>query len=1059
MRILHISDLHISAENEDDCRVLVAAMLKDAKDHGANTPFDIAIFSGDLAGHGKSDEYKLAREVLLDPISEDLALPGDRIFLAPGNHDVDRDEIRQMVELGLASGLTTEEQVDRLLASEDELAEATARLAPWRSFAGGYGGEEADSNALAAVRIVDIAGQQVGIVVLNSAWRCAGDDDKGRLLVGGRLAEQALRDVSSCDVRIAVVHHPLNWLQSFEADQLRTDLESQGFIVLSGHEHSSDPSARKSPRGEAIYLQAGCLYSHIKYPNAFFILDVDPQDRVVTVRVRRWSSKTRIFDAATEDAPGGQEIFELPAGGAFTDRGHPRFSTVKQMIAEAAADLRVLPDELSSSAARPTAVEDILIEPRFLSVPFKDAQAVATLNDGVAKHEINPASELIGGNMVVLSGDAQSGVSSSLFWILSQVYDLDASRMPAYLPLGDSRIGTAKEASTLARAASRFGYRTEDGGSPDLLLAVDDVDPSKESKLKRLIKFVQENPQHRVILGCSTEDAPSVAAALNDAEVAHSMAYLAPFGKSQLRLLAGTVSRGADADIDQIYGLILAQSLPQTPFTMLALIAVVTGRTADPDDINATSLLEAFVNVLLGSSEFAEAEQLGMNYRKRVALLGELARALYDKPAWSMPIPEVEALFLKFFQDRALRIPASQVLGSLIMRQVLFSDGEYVSFRHPALLQLFLGHWILEKAQHKDELLKDPVANAEAIGHAAALDRSDRDLLVRIGNFVRDAVTGVSARLAREQVDELLAQLETGDSWQGEQLDKTLAALPERRSSTELDEELDRWNEALDLGSEALDRPALTSARELEKATMLLSDVLRQSDLVDDPQLKKDLFELAMEGWILLIGLAAAEEHSEGPVRALMEEVIEKLLGDDISTEFKDVLSEVMVWVTTVVIALLAQVKLGAKSLATTVEACLEDSDFTQSATSACMAVWIEAHLELPEWPKRLSELLKRLPPETFLRNATVSIAVTKYRMTSDEARARRILDALVIHLVDDPDSRQGRAEIPLAKERLAKSRRVYQSGLGVKSGTEAAPAITLPSGQGARLTTDDAEA
>jgi predicted MPP superfamily phosphohydrolase len=1047
MRVLHISDLHISADNKGNCKLLVDAMLKDAEEQAADIPVDFAVFSGDLAAHGKPEEYGLAQEILLDPLVERLGLSKERLFLAPGNHDVDRDAIRQMVELGLANGLGNPEDVDRLVGDDTELTEATARLSAWRSFMqlNEYMGVEGHPNSLTSVTSFKVNGKTVGVVVLNSAWRCSGDEDKGHLLIGGRLADEGLRAVSDCDVRIAVVHHPLDWLQAFETDQLRTDFESEGFLVLSGHEHSSDPSARKSPRGEAIYLQAGCLYSHVKYPNAYFILDIDPDDRRLVAKVRRWSSKTRIFDAGTEDAPGGEQAFDLPAGGGYTDLGHPRFSTIKQMIADAAAELRVLPDELSGDESRPRSVEDVLIEPRLLSVPFKEAQAAATIAEGIAKQEVDATAELLENNVIVLSGDPQSGVSSSLYWLLSSTYDADASRMPAYLRLSESRIGTAKQSATLAKAASRFGYRVEDKKEPDLLLAVDDVDPADQGKFQRLIKFIDDAPSHRFILGCSSAAAPGISAALGDAGVAHSTAYLGPFGKSQLRLLATTVSRGADADIDQIYGLIRTQSLPQTPFTMLALIAVMTGGVTDPEDLNQSSLLEAFVNLLLGSSEFAEAEKLGMNYRKRVALLGELARSLYERPGYSMPTPEVEAMFVKFFYDRALRIPGLQVLNSLMARQVLATDGENISFRHPALLQLFLGKWMLEKEEHKAEMLSDPVKNAEAIGHAAALKRSDRDLLEKIGDFLKDAITTVSARLPREQVDELLEQLKTTDSWGGEQLEKTLAAMPGRRSSKELDEELDRWNEALDLSHDGLERPALTSAKELEKATILLSDVLRHSDLVDDPELKEDLFELATEGWILLIGLATAEDHSEGPVRALMEEVIEKMIGDQ-PPELKEALSEFMLWMTTIMVALVAQGKLGTKSLASTVESCLDNGGFTQSAIATCISVWIEAHLDLPEWPGRLDALLVRLSAGTFLRNATVSIAVSKYRSTPDEKIAGEILDALAPHLVDASLGRSRKAAITGVRERLRKSRRVYQGGLSLRSAPAPAPALPAAS-------------
>ncbi len=1013
-------------------------MLRDAESFAAEQPFDLVVFSGDLADKGKSEELDLARALLLDPLVKRLGLEKEQIVLAPGNHDVDRDRISKMFELGLASNLQDLAAVEALVDSADELGGAVARLDPWRSFveASGFVAVGDSEGPLVTMRRIDIDGKSVGIAVLNSAWRCASKNDKGRLLVGGSCVEEVLRDIGDCDVRIAVVHHPLDWLHSFEADLLRIEFETKGLIVLSGHEHAPDPTAAKSPRGEAIFLQAGCLYSHVSYPNSYFVIDIDANDRRVEVKIRRWSADTQMFDAATEVAPGGVHSFELPAGGGFTDLGHPPHSTVMRMIGEAAAELRVLPEDLTERDSRPASVEDVLIKPRFLSAPFQEAQAMATFTDGVGKHEIDAADQLIEKNVVIVSGEAQSGVSSSLFWLLSSGYQMDATKMPAYLRLRGSKLGTAKQLATLAKASSMFGHRSEDSRDPELTLAIDDVEPGAGRKLERLVKFIAETPRHRYILGCSAANASAVSAALEEARVEHGQAFLAPFGKSQLRKLASTVSRGSNADIDQIYGLIRTQSLPPTPFTMLALIAVMNAGL-EPDDLNTSSLLEAFVNLLLGSGELADMEQLGMNFRKRVVLLGELARALYEQDGWSMPVPDVEAMFLDFFRERALRISAGRVLRSLVARHILATDGEQVTFRHPALLQLFLGKWMLESDENKVEMLSDPEKNAAAIGHAAALKRSDRDLLERVGEYATKAIATIAERLPRSQVDQILEEFEAIDSWGGDRLDQTLAVMPERKSHKELDEELDRWSEAIDWAGPLGEHPALSTAKELEAATMLLSDVLRSSDLVNDRDLKKRLFEQASEGWILLIGVTAAEDVYEGSVRAMIEEVINRVLreqGEDEDLDLKDLMGQFMLLLVTVVIGSVAQAKLGAKSLAETIEACLDDEEFTESTTAFCLAVWIESNLDLPEWPRRLDELLDRLSPGTYLHNATVALAVAHYRSSSDEI-ADKLEEVLARRLAAQTEGTSGnpraeKASISKTREQLRKSRRAWQGGL-----------------------------
>ena len=829
------------------------------------------------------------------------------------------------------------------------------------------------------------------------------------------------------------MHHPLEWLHGFEADRLRSMFEVHNAIVLAGHEHDPNPHATKSPRGEALYLQAGCLYDSREYPNSYFVVDIDPQDRTVTVQIRRWSERTGVFDAATEIAKGGVAEFALPGGGAAADLGHPPFSEVMGAIARVAAELRVLPEDMSAYAVEPCSVEELLVRPRFLSVPYQEARAMATLDNRVEAHELNPVVEFADQQVIIVAGDPQGGVSSSLLWMLSGAYRMDASRMPAYLAAKDSKLGTAQQRGTLAKAASLLGHRQADSRDPDLLLAIDDVDPANERRLERIAAFIAANPRHRVVIGTRSNDATAVAAAVEKAGAGSVTAHLAPFGRSELRTLATTIRSGA-GDVERIYGLIQAHNLPSTPFTMVALIAVLAGGQGVGTDLNQSSLLDAFVNVLLGGGEFADLEHLGMDYRKRVHMLGEFARALYNNPEQVMPVPDAERMLLDYFERRDLPVSATAVLRSVVDRHVLVIENGQVGFRSEALYHLFLGRWMLESPEHKEEMLADPAHNAAAITHAAGLDRSDRELLARVGEFSRGVIGAVASRLPRSEVDGLLKQFDGPDVWNLDALEKTLANLPERQSQTELDAGLDRMSEALGGGGEVVESAALEALAELEAATQLLSSVLRNSELVDDVELKRELLKLAIEGWVLVMGAMLAEDVHGESIRTMILDAVGQQLEN---AEHADTLTRVVLLILVVVSAGIAADRLGSASLAATLEACLEDQDFTGSETAFALAVWIEASLGRPEWPARLDELLTRLSPHSFLRNATIAIAVGAYRALADEGLAEKLRGVLSERLTPTAQG-GGVAAMQRAanKEQIAKSllqsRRKYQ---GIEAG------------------------
>jgi predicted phosphodiesterase len=1036
IRILHTSDLHASLESREGRELIVEAMFVDAEVQAKERPVDLAVFSGDLADEGQPEELDLGRELLLDQITERLDVAPERIVIVPGNHDVNRAEIRGRFERALAEGLTSRAEVEELLADERDLADALQRLTQWQGFRASSptGGPADAEQPLAAARRLELGGAHVGIVTLNSAWRSSGSGDKGILLVGASEAERALDAVRDCAVKLVVMHHPLEWLHGFEADRLRSLFEVHNAIVLAGHEHDPDPHATKSPRGEAVYLQAGCLYDSREYPNSYFIVDIEPQDRTVTVKIRRWSERTGVFDAATEIAKGGVAEFALPGGGAATELGHPPFSEVMGTIARVAAQLRVVPEDMSAYAVEPRSVEELLVRPRFLSVPYQEARAMATLDNGVAAHDLDPVVELADQQVIIVAGDPQGGVSSSLLWMLSGAYRADASRMPAYLAAKDSKLGTAQQHGTVAKAASLFGHRQVDGQDPDLLLAIDDVDPANERRLERIATFIAANPRHRFVVGTRSNGASAVAAAIEKAGAGSTTAHLAPFRRSELRTLATTIRAGATGDVERIYGLIQAHNLPSTPFTMVALIAVLGAGQGVGTDLNQSSLLDAFVNVLLGGGEFADLEHLGMDYRKRVHMLGEFARALYKSPEQRMPVPDAERMLLDYFERRDLPLSAAAVMRSVVDRHVLVIEDEQIGFRSEALYDLFLGRWMLESPEHKEEMLADPARNAAAITHAAGLDRSDRELLARVGEFSRDVIGAVASRLPRSEVDRLLEQFDGPDVWNIEALEKTLADLPERQSQTELDTKLDRMSEALGGGGEVVASPALEALAGLEAATQLLSSVLRNSELVDDVDLKRELLKLAVEGWVLVMGAMLAEDVHGESIRAMILEAAGQQLE---SAERADALTRVVLLILVLISAGIAADRLGGVNLAATLEACLEDQDFTGSETAFALAVWIQAHLGMPGWPARLDELLVRLSPRSFLRNATVAIAVSAYRALGDESLAEKLRSVLSERLTP-PVQGGGAAAMQRAanKDQIAKSllqsRRKYQ---GIEAG------------------------
>ncbi|MGH9825765.1 MAG: metallophosphoesterase family protein, partial [Blastocatellia bacterium] len=90
---LHLSDWHQS-EKEWDRSVVLEALLDRIQKREAIAPelakLDFIVFSGDLAFSGAESQFEAGWNEYLEPVSKRADVPANRLFIAPGNHDIER---------------------------------------------------------------------------------------------------------------------------------------------------------------------------------------------------------------------------------------------------------------------------------------------------------------------------------------------------------------------------------------------------------------------------------------------------------------------------------------------------------------------------------------------------------------------------------------------------------------------------------------------------------------------------------------------------------------------------------------------------------------------------------------------------------------------------------------------------------------------------------------------------------------------------------------------------------------------------------------------------------
>ncbi|HWO18301.1 MAG TPA: PQQ-binding-like beta-propeller repeat protein [Kofleriaceae bacterium] len=326
VRVLHISDLHMRTgdgpqakrarlEAASRWRVLGekwTANLEELREGGV--PFDLVVFTGDLGDWGHPTDYPRAFAFLKDTCAA-LAVPLDRLFVIPGNHDVDRQAqaaawrwVRKNIGAdpraysewmtgGGSRELRRNDRRDKILerqqafwaAVETELGRPT--LSPSRSPHQRLGYRQ-------AVALPGLS-QPIQVIGLDTAWLAGDDHDSGAL----RLTEHQVSLLTTTadgaplpGFRLALMHH--RFADLADAAEARQHMAERVDLLLHGHQHEPTADLLQGPDHQLLVLATGCLYegdAGHRYPNACQVIDLALDEHArpqgAKVRFRGWSDR------------------------------------------------------------------------------------------------------------------------------------------------------------------------------------------------------------------------------------------------------------------------------------------------------------------------------------------------------------------------------------------------------------------------------------------------------------------------------------------------------------------------------------------------------------------------------------------------------------------------------------------------------------------------------------------------------------------------------------------------------------------------------------------------
>jgi hypothetical protein len=299
---LHLSDLHARLRDDWDFRGVSAAMVHDLQrlqaEHGLRP--DFVFFTGDAAygaagGEKMADQYVHVRAFLESVCTAFTPeIPLRHVYLVPGNHDVDRNEITPGETEWLRNPYRKlEDIIPPMRDNTKQWRSWVERLAAYRNFLTTCNllHLEPDDAHLLWSDAREIAGLRVGVAGFNSSWSCVDKYEKGKLWCGidwqvARVQER----LGPVTFSFALIHHPGNWFTPHEDPALMRRLRKDFPIVLHGHEHQHWVDVDSDQK---IIVSAGACYDCSWMPPGYNMGRIDIDKQSGGIFLRQWDPTGR----------------------------------------------------------------------------------------------------------------------------------------------------------------------------------------------------------------------------------------------------------------------------------------------------------------------------------------------------------------------------------------------------------------------------------------------------------------------------------------------------------------------------------------------------------------------------------------------------------------------------------------------------------------------------------------------------------------------------------------------------------------------------------------------
>lgn len=276
MRILHLSDLHFGFDKdktqEDKRNNYIDTLYDKITEVSKKNAIDYIFITGDIAWKAKDTDYQLASP-FIKKVMEIVDVSADKVFLCPGNHDVNR-EVLEETEVPV-----DQERADELLKYE-RLDKLSGRFSEYITYCEDenfpkFSLKDKDNYLIGMNECEDF-----NIICINTSWYAKNDEVQNDMWVGNNFIENIIAEkkINSEKPVITLMHHPKRFLHKQETSnhisKVNTlkKIQHLSDMILYGHTHEIESDHEIV--NDALILGAGAVYEGNLYRNNFYVYDL-----------------------------------------------------------------------------------------------------------------------------------------------------------------------------------------------------------------------------------------------------------------------------------------------------------------------------------------------------------------------------------------------------------------------------------------------------------------------------------------------------------------------------------------------------------------------------------------------------------------------------------------------------------------------------------------------------------------------------------------------------------------------------------------------------------------